>query len=432
MEGLKNFPLFKFVYSIPGLAPFYHYLLSFWGAAFYGHPSKKIFVVGITGTKGKTTTVEILNAILEAAGKKTALISSLRAKIGGESEKNKTGNSMPGRFFLQRFLRRAANAGCTYAIVEVTSQGVVFSRHRFIDWNAAILTNLAPEHVEAHGTFENYRRAKLSFLKCVARRGGKVFLNKDDKYFDFFEKALADSGFTAYSKDDKEFVDVWPGISPVQGAVGIESHLLGEFSKENVAAAVAIAKHIGIEAKTIEGALRNFKGVPGRMEFVQARPFAVVIDYAHTVESLESAYRALRERMAQGGGKLISVLGSCGGKRDTWKRPAMGKVAAEYCDKVILTDEDPYDENPEEIISQIALGFSRVPGSSYRSLDYERIVDRREAIRKAISIASPGDTVVMTGKGSEDWIHVAKGKKIPWSEREVAEELLREIKNSHA
>ncbi len=421
----------KIFYAIPGLVPFYHFLLSIIGAIFYGHPSKKIFVVGITGTKGKTTTVEILNAILEAASKKTALISSLRVKVGGESEKNRTGNSMPGRFFLQKFLKKATDTGCAYAIVEVTSQGVVYSRHRFIDWNAAILTNLAPEHVEAHGTFENYRRAKLSFLRYVARRGGKIFLNKDDKYFEFFEKALADFDFATYSKGDQEVADVWPNISPVQGALGIEPHLLGEFSKENVAAAVAIAKHIGIEAKIIEEALRNFKGVPGRMEFVQIKPFAVVIDYAHTVESLESAYRALRERMAdQDSRKLIGVLGAAGGGRDTWKRPAMGKVAAEYCDKVILTDEDPYDENSEEILNQIASGFSRVPGATYRALDCEKILDRRVAIEKAISLAKPGDTVVTTGKGSEDWIHVARAKKIPWSERGVIEEALRKI-NPH-
>ena len=420
----------KIFNSIPGLVPLYHFLLSIFGAIFYGHPSKKIYVVGITGTKGKTTTVELLNAILEVAGKKTALISSIRAKIGAESEKNKTGNSMPGRFFLQKFLKKATHAGCAYALVEVTSQGVVYSRHRFIDWNAGVLTNLAPEHVEAHGTFENYRTAKLSFLRYVAGRGGAVFLNKDDKYFDFFENALIDANPTAYSKQDQEVADILENIAPMQGAFGTEPHLLGEFNKENIAAAVAIAKRIGIETSVMKEAIQHFKGVPGRMEFVQAEPFAVVVDYAHTVESLEAAYRALKERMGKkGGGKLICVLGACGGGRDTWKRPAMGKVAAGYCDKAILTNEDPYDDPPEELLNQIAAGFSRMPGAAYRAFDYEKILDRREAIEKAISFARPGDTVVMTGKGSEEWIHVEKGRKIPWNEQEVAEAALKKTKN---
>ena len=177
--------------KFPSVFNSYHFLWAWIGASRAKHPSRRVFVIGITGTKGKTTTLELLNAILEAAGKRTAIFSSLRIKIGGESEKNPTGNSMPGRGAIQKFLRDARRERCGYALIEVTSQGVVQHRHRFFDWNIGVLTNLHPEHIESHGSFENYRAAKLSFLKYVLKKGGKVFLNRDDKEFSFFATELA-------------------------------------------------------------------------------------------------------------------------------------------------------------------------------------------------------------------------------------------------
>ncbi len=431
--------------KIPGLVWSYHLARSWFGALLAGRPSEKIYVIGVTGTKGKTTTLELLNAVLEAAGKKTALISSLRLKIGAESQKNQLGNSMPGRGYLQLFLRQAVAAGCTYAIIEVTSQGVAQSRHRFINWNAAILTNLSPEHIESHGGFENYRGAKLEFLRYVAGKRGKTFLNRDDASYDFFSKALNEFQPISYSRNDEEVLRILPQITPVRSAADImpSPFLLSDFNKTNIAAAVALVREIGIGEKAIEEGLRHFKGVPGRMEFVQWRPFTAVIDYAHTPDSLEAAYKAVRELMTNGlmtnssnfghmssvtGQRLICVLGSAGGGRDKWKRPAMGKIAAEYCDKIILTDEDPYDENSGEIIQEISAGFSRAPGGTYHTENSEKIADRREAIKKAVSLAKPGDVVIITGKGSEDWIHVARAKKIPWSEREAVQEALAQAK----
>lgn len=436
-----------FFYIIPGLVPLYHLLWAWFGSVFYHYPSKKIYVIGVTGTKGKTTTLEVLNAILEGAGKKTALLSSLRVKIGEQGEKNKLGNSMPGRGYIQKFLRQAVRAGCSYALIETTSQGVALSRHRFINWNAAILTNLSPEHIESHGSFENYRDAKLSFLRYAAKKGAKIFLNRDDGKYDFFRNALLKFHPVAYSQNDAEASRIFPNIMPARAMSDIAPppFLLSDFNKANIAAAAAVTQDIGINEKTTEESLRHFKGVPGRMEFVRSRPFAVIIDYAHTPDSLEAAYRAARELMTnheaqimdQGSNsvpsqKLICVLGAAGGGRDKWKRPAMGKIAAKYCDKIILTNEDPYDESPGKILDEIAAGFSQVPGGTYHTEDSEKILDRRDAIKEAISRARPGDVVIMTGKGSEDWIHVARGRKIPWNEREIADGILRELNKTTA
>lgn len=404
----------------------YHFLWAWVGARLHGDPSRRIFTIGVTGTKGKTTTLELLNAILEAAGKRTALLSSLRVKIGEETKKNPTGNSMPGRGYIQAFLAKAQRARCSYALIEVTSQGAAQHRHRFVQWNVGVITNLHPEHIEAHGTFEKYRAAKLSFLKYVLERGGKVFLNQEDKEFDFFAKELARGGKEPmlYARSDERLQDHVSRIERTrerQDAAAPSRFVLSDFNQENIAAAIAIAKELGIAERIIEEAIANFEGVSGRMEFVRTGPYTVIVDYAHTPESLEAAYRAARRERAGADAKLICVLGAAGGGRDAWKRPEFGEIAAHYCDEIILTDEDPYDENPETILQQIEEGIARMP---YPRPTAQKILDRRAALAAAISAMREGDVVIATGKGSEDWIHRARGKKIPWNEKAIVEELL--------
>ena len=430
MARIKESGLVQFFYNLPGVRDTYHFLWAWAGARLHKRPSEKIFVIGVTGTKGKTTTLELVNAILEEAGKKTALLSSLRVKIGDESRKNETGNSMPGRAYIQRFLRSAVDAGCRYALVEVTSQGAVLHRHRFIDWNIGIITNLAPEHIEAHGSFENYRKAKLDFLKFVIAKGGKVFLNRDDANFEFFEEALGGKGVASYSRNDDWLRNYLPRINPARAAGGaVSKFLLSDFNEANIAVAVAVAREIGVNDRAIEDALVGFRGVPGRMEFVSAGPYTAIVDYAHTPDSLEAAYRAAKPSPSihYAEPHLICILGAAGGGRDRWKRPEFGRIAAEYCDEIVLTDEDPYDEDPEEIIKEVRAG---ILGGDPDLTNVHEIPDRREAIRFAISLMRPGDVLIGTGKGSEDWIHVAKGKKIPWSERRVFEEMLAQKKRT--
>lgn len=373
----------KIFYSIPGLPWLYHFSWSFLGAAVYGFPSKDIFVIGVTGTKGKTTVIELLNHILEVAGEKTAVLSSIKVKVGNKEDKNKTETTMPGRFFIQRFLRQAVKADCRYAIIEVTSEGISANRHRFIKWDVVGLINLAPEHIEAHGSFERYKEAKLKLFKIAKKL---CFINKDDKYAEEFER-VAQGRVVWFRKSE------------------LKSKLMGEFNRYNVGMAEAITKELGVSEKNIVKAVLEFSGIPGRMELVQKEPFAVIVDYAHTPDSLRVVYESLATKYK----KIICVLGSAGGGRDKWKRVEMGKIAAEYGDEIILTNEDSYNEEPEDIIEEIAQGCPKA----------QKIVDREEAIKTAINLAQPGDVVIITGKGSENSIHIKGGKTIDWSDKET-------------
>jgi UDP-N-acetylmuramoyl-L-alanyl-D-glutamate--2,6-diaminopimelate ligase len=432
MSSIKD----KLRNKLPVVAGAYHFLWA-WTASKLNHqPSKKIFVIGITGTKGKTTTIELVNAILETAGKKTSLLSSLRMKIGADTEKNRTGNSMPGRSYIQNFLRRAVRAGCSYAIVEVTSQGVALHRHRFIDWNIGALTNLAPEHIESHGSFEKYRDAKLAFLKYVAEIGGKVFLNADDPYFPFFREALTTMRTAPLVAGSDAIAAYLPKVSPMRGsnmsATPVAAKfLLSDFNKSNIACAAAIAKELGIGDTVIQKTIADFEGVPGRVDMVVNGDYTAVVDYAHTPDSLEAVYRAVKPKgtMNREPGtttdtpRLICVLGACGGGRDIWKRPEFGKIAATHCDEVVLTEEDPYDEDPQKIINDIKSGIS---DQAFLNAHVYEMPSRHDAVRYAVGLMKPGDVVIGTGKGSEDWIRYAHGKKSPWNEKEEFEQALAE------
>ncbi len=438
MSSLKQSSVVKKLIAIPAVFETYHFLWAWMGAHAHWYPSGKIFVIGITGTKGKTTTLELLNAILEAAGKKTALLSSLRVKIGDASEKNRLGNSMPGHGYIQKFLDDAVRAKCGYALIEVTSQGVAAHRHRFVKWNIGAITNLAPEHIESHGSFENYRKAKLDFLKYVLKKDGIVFLNGDCPHFDFFKGELsapnldskdpirqADSRIVEYSKEDGWLANHLPKNYPMWVLqAGIRpKFLMSEFNKENIAAAVAISKELGVKDMIIEQAISAFTGVPGRMEFVGSGSYTAIVDYAHTPDSLEAAYKAVKplSDSSHRSPKLICILGAAGGGRDKWKRKEMGKIAAGYCNEIILTDEDSYDEDPKVILDEITNGIDE---AGFPPEHIHEIIDRREAIRHAVQMLRKGDVLIATGKGSEEWIHIAHGKKILWNEKKEFEDAL--------
>ena len=386
----------------------YHYILAWLGNVIYRRPSRQITVIGVTGTKGKTTTVEIVRAIFEAAGRRVTVSSSIHVKIGEKVLKKKTSNTMPGRFFVKRFLRQSVNAKCDVAIIEVTSQGVLQHRHRFIDFDMCVFLNIAPEHIESHGSFEKYRDAKVKFFKDAARDSQKIqkyfVMNERDPATEYFHKAILGKGESIFfTKDTTQ-------------KFHMSSWLSSDFNRDNAAAAIAVAETLQISGSTIGRALQDFGGVPGRMEYVVERPFAIVVDYAHTPDSLEAIYKAVRARH---NGSLICVLGAAGGGRDAWKRPVMGEVAGRMCDAVILTDEDPYDENPQKILEDIEKGIQKNTAKVFK------ILDRKEAFNKALLSAKPRDAVVLTGKGAEHSIHVAHGKEIPWSDQETAGELLK-------
>lgn len=382
----------------------YHYKLALLGAVIFGFPgkSKKIKIIGVTGTSGKSTTVDFITKILEEAGNKVASISTVRFKIADREWKNELKMTMPGRFAIQRFLRQAIIEKCRFVVLEVSSEGIRQNRHKFINFDTAVFTNLTKEHIESHGSFQKYRNEKLKLFKATKNIH---IINTGDENAKYFWDIPAKQkiGFSIEDVKNVEF----------------KLNLIGDFNILNALAAISVAKVYGINLEVCKKALEKFKGIPGRMEVVIKEPFLVIVDYAHTPEQLENVYKTLQKlKNSEQKTNLICVLGSCGGGRDKWKRPELGKIAVKYCDKIIITNEDPYDENPMEIINQVAEGAG---------LKAEKILDRREAIKTALEFAKLNDVVIITGKGAEPWMCVKNGKKIPWDDRKIVREALEKI-----
>jgi len=407
------------------IQPYYHFTMSLFGAMVYLFPSREINVIGVTGTKGKTSTTEIVNAILEEAGFKTAVASTLRFKIGNESKPNMFKMTMPGRFFIQRFLRQAVNKKCAYAVIEITSEAQVQYRNRYIFLDALIFTNISPEHIESHGSYENYLNAKLAIAKSLEHSGKErtiLIANGDDKEAPKFLEVNAKEKYSysiknaePWSTNDSEGRFVYKNHS-------IYTKLPGKFNLYNILAAITYAETQKIDLEVIRRAIEKFDEILGRVQKIRLHPdnplfekqdFTVVVDYAHTADSLKQFYEVF------GKTKKICILGATGGGRDKWKREEMGKIADEYCDSIILTNDDPYDEDPIEIMNGIKKGIVKKPSKI--------IIDRREAIREGLSEAKSGNAVLITGKGTDPYLMEANGKKTPWSDANIAREELEKI-----
>jgi UDP-N-acetylmuramoyl-L-alanyl-D-glutamate--2,6-diaminopimelate ligase len=397
------------------LAP-YHYALAVLAAPRYRFPAKRLTVIGITGTKGKSTVAEMLYAICTANGHKTALASTIRFVIGEDSRPNLFKMTMPGRGFIQKFLAEALKKGCTHAVIEITSEAAIQYRHIGLHLDSLVFTNLQREHLESHGGIEKYFRAKLAIGKSLVtspKRPRYIIANSDDARGAEFlalsvEKSIPFSITDAFdvrtSEDGASFL--------YNGTLFTLSHP-GSFSILNALAAIKTAEAFGISLEICSRALGELTRISGRVERIQAgQDFLVVVDYAHTPDSLQALYDAFPNR------KKICVLGNTGGGRDAWKRPEMGRIADEACDKVILTNEDPYDEDPKAIVDAMARGMKRIP---------EIILDRREAIRSALRYAHSEDAVLISGKGTDPFIMGAKGTRLPWSDAEVVDEELKRL-----
>lgn len=399
------------------LQPAYHWTLSFAAALWYRFPSRDIKVIAITGTKGKSSTVEILNSILEEAGYKTAVSNTIRFKVGDISSDNLYKMSMPGRFFIQKIIRKAVNNDCQYMIMEMTSQGALLHRHRFIQMDAFVFTNLSPEHIEAHGSYENYAQSKLS----IARQLGKskkenrtLIVNADDTESDRFMECGADKKMSFSIHDVEPYEIKKEGLEFTLDGRRVRSHLSGLFNLYNITAAITAAKSQGVGTQEIIRAIEGFNGIPGRVQKIEAgQDFTVIVDYAHTADSLEKLYQVFQSS------RNICVLGGTGGGRDTSKREIMGKIADTYCAEIILTDEDPYDEDPKKIVDDVAKGVSTQRPTI--------IMDRREAIHEAVKRAKTGDAVLITGKGTDPYIMGPKGTKTSWSDAKIAKEELQKM-----
>ncbi len=408
-------PIFRF------FQPFYHFFLSLTAALVYRFPYRKVKVIGITGTNGKSTVVHLISQMLKEAGRDVASLSSIEFKIKDKVWQNDLKMTMPGRFKLQKFLHQASKAGCEYVILEVTSEGIKQHRQRFIRFWTTIITNLTEEHLESHGGFENYRSAKSKLIQQLKTKG-KSIVNLDDpnaKYFlqfparrkwgygiDFESSEEVDQTVKASSYQLSR-----KGIEFTVDGQAIEMNLLGKFNIYNALAAISLGLSEKIPLDELKSGLEKAIGVPGRLEIVIRDPFTVMVDYAHTPDALIKVYQTIKESFD---GRIIGVLGAAGGGRDKWKRPEFGKIAEKYLDKIIITNEDPYNEDPQNIINDISAGL--------KNNTAEEIIDRRQAIARALELAGKDDVVIITGKGCEPWMCVAKNKKIPWDDRKIVRE----------
>lgn len=444
----------------------YHLLQAVLANFMYGWPSKSIKVIGVTGTNGKTTTVQMITKILEEAGKKVAMASTINFKIGEKEWVNATKFTTLSAFQVQKFILDAIKTGCEYLVLETSSHSLDQYRAWGVDYQTAVITNVTREHLDYHKTMEEYRQAKLKLFKKVKT----VIVNLDMEKPEDFLQFNNEKKFGYTMRQNNEVGIMNNGTMEIIRAENInigntESnfiihnspfiiHLVGEFNIENALAAICVGLAENISLETCAKALQKIQGIPGRMEYVpNDRGLNIIIDYAVTPDSLEKLYELIKNikktlplekgdvRRTEGfvdniepfksspspsfskGGepRIIAVFGACG-ERDRGKRPLMGEIVAKYVDYIILTNEDPYSEEPMGIINEIELGIK----NKELSKSYWKILDRREAIKKALQIAKPGDYIVVTGKGAEETMAVGK-ERIPWNDKKV---IIEELNNS--
>jgi UDP-N-acetylmuramoyl-L-alanyl-D-glutamate--2,6-diaminopimelate ligase len=397
-------------------------------AEVHGHPSRELKLVGITGTNGKTTTAHLLAAVCEAAGERVAVLGTVGYRIGGEQFKAE--HTTPEASAVQRFLRRAVEAGCTVAVMESSSQALDLRRCDALQYDVAVFTNLTQDHLDYHGTMEDYFEAKRRlFDGRLGARPRVSVINVDDPYGVRLAEELTASGarvitFALRAEADVRAHDVeytLEGMRFTLRAPGVESRarspLVGRPHIYNMLAAAACGLALGYDLEAMARAFATCAGAPGRFERVghTGGDFAVVVDYAHTDDALRNVLATARD-VVTNGGRVITVFG-CGGDRDRTKRAPMGEAAATLSDIVILTSDNPRTEDPEAILADTEVGL-RAAGKPYL-----KIADRREAIFRAVAEARAGDVVVIAGKGHEDY-QIIGTQVIHFDDKEVAREAL--------
>ncbi|MDO8572072.1 MAG: UDP-N-acetylmuramoyl-L-alanyl-D-glutamate--2,6-diaminopimelate ligase [bacterium] len=371
-------------------------------AVWYGFPAKKLTVIAVAGTKGKTSTAYFISHILDYLGVKNALVSTAALKMAGEEKMNTVKMTTPPADFLQKFLRQAVSRGCTHVVLEVSSHALEQYRTWGIPFSVAVLTNLMPDHLEYHGTAEHYQHSHKKLITPFLK---KLILNGDDNNLsDFFNLPVAKSIF----KQSEEVAEKLR-ISGVP--------MMSHFNASNILAAYYAVSALGFSHEKIMSALKTLHGAPGRLERIdEGQPFTVIVDYAHSVDSLTNFFEAIKPEVK---GNIIVVYGACG-DRDPSQRVKMGEVLDQCADSVVVTNDDPYSEDPEKISSQLKAGITSKKWNEYAW----EILDRRGAIQKALSLAHEGDCVCILGKGAEQW-QIFKDTKIPWDDRQVVRELLK-------
>ena len=391
---------------------------------FFDYPGQTMRMIGVTGTNGKTTTTNIIRRVLQEDGKRCGLIGTIHVLIGEESIVSH--NTTPDVVDLQKFLYRMKEAGCDYAVMEVSSHALALRRVAGVEFDAAALTNITEDHLDFHHTMEAYRDAKSLLFEGLSQAGKKpgktAVLNADDPNTAVIAaRTGVNTLFYGKGKDN----DIYPLHYAIEakhmrltlhtpaGEMDLKLNITGEFNVYNVLCAVGVLLAEKVEKATIERALQGFSGVPGRFQLVEAgQPYTVIVDYAHTPDGLENVLRTARLVTK---GHLWVVFG-CGGDRDNQKRPIMGKIALDLADDIVVTSDNPRTEDPEEIIRQIAVSMTAVPAGK----TVTRITDRKEAIRYALAKAAPEDVVLIAGKGHENY-QILKDKTIHFDDKEEVE-----------
>ncbi|NMB48445.1 UDP-N-acetylmuramoyl-L-alanyl-D-glutamate--2,6-diaminopimelate ligase [Candidatus Kuenenbacteria bacterium] len=418
---------------------FYHYLVALVATVIYGWPGKKMVVIGITGTKGKTSTANFIWATLMAGGHKMGIITTASIRIGEQETMNKYHMTMPGRFVIQKTMAEMVKAGCEYCIVETTSEGLKQHRNVGVYYDWAIFTNLTPEHLPSHGgSFENYKKAKGKMFVGLAKQrkkiGGQeiekvIIANKDSEHADYYLNFPADKKITYSLKKEsdvkaEQIKETVSGVDFVVGGKNFKLGILGGFNVYNAMPAIIVGRLAGMSDEKINKGLSELNLIPGRMEIIdEGQNFTVIVDYAHEKQSITYVLETGRA-MRKPGAKVIILLGAEGGGRDKAKRPIMGELSAKLADQVVVSNVDPYEDDPKEILEDIATVAEQF--GKKRGEDLWVIEDRREGIAKALAMAGENDIVIITGKGAEQSI-VIGGQSRPWDDRVVVREELKKI-----
>jgi UDP-N-acetylmuramoyl-L-alanyl-D-glutamate--2,6-diaminopimelate ligase len=403
-------------------------------AEFFDHPTGKLRVVGVTGTDGKTTTVHLVSDVLEAAGERTGYATTVDFKLTDHEWQNDTRQSTQEALELQEFCAELLVAGGTWGVLEATSHALALRKLRGIDVDVAVFTNLSPEHLDFHGTLQAYLEAKGIIFEMLTQGQDKglpktAVLNADDPHWQYLADRAAGMRIISYGIDALADVQATILSADANGSrlkvaafgdtVDLRLPLVGRFNVQNALAATGAGLAAGATLVQCRDALARARPVRGRMDRIDAgQPFSVIVDYAHTPESLEKVLALLRPLTA---GRLIAVFGSAG-ERDRAKRPKLAAAASKYADRFFITQEDPRSEDPAAILAEIEVGA--VEAGKQRGRDYEVIDDRTVAINTAIGDAAEGDTVLLAGKGHEGSIIVGEEKR-PWDEAGVARAALR-------
>ncbi|MFN6481201.1 UDP-N-acetylmuramoyl-L-alanyl-D-glutamate--2,6-diaminopimelate ligase [Nostoc sp. DedQUE07] len=397
-------------------------------SAFYGYPGRKLKLVGVTGTNGKTTTTHLIEFLLNKANLATALMGTLYTRWAGFEQT--AAHTTPFAVELQQQLAEAVKAGSEFGVMEVSSHALAQGRVLGCEFEVGVFSNLTQDHLDYHSDMEDYFAAK-ALLFSPNYLKGRAIINADDSYGKRLIASLDSERVWSYSVNDNS-ADLWMsdlsyqpnGVSGTlhtpKGDVAFQSPLVGQYNLENLLAAVGAVLHLGLDLQLVAAVIPEFPGVPGRMERVQIsteQDISVIVDYAHTPDSLENLLKAARPFIP---GKVICVFG-CGGDRDRTKRPKMGKIAAELADVAVVTSDNPRTEDPERILQDILAGIAD-------TVQPRVICDRAIAIRTAILQAQPGDGVLLAGKGHEDY-QILGTEKIHFDDREHAREALQQRLN---